>query len=179
MNKPVKTFSGGTKRKLEILRSLIHNPRILFLDEPTTGLDPASRKNLWQYLKEIREKNKTTVFLTTHYLEEAEGADNVVILNYGKIVAQGTPKKIKDSLVKKYVALQTEKPEALRNELQTFNKEFTQEGNTLTVYIQNGGEEVQNLIKRIQSPLIDIDVHLPTLEEAYLEIITPKEASNE
>jgi ABC-2 type transport system ATP-binding protein len=92
---PVKTFSGGMKRKLEILRSLMHNPKVLFLDEPTTGLDPVSRKNLWQYLKDIRKKTKTTIFLTTHYLEEAEGSDYVCILNGGKIVAKGTPTELK------------------------------------------------------------------------------------
>lgn len=93
--KPVKTLSGGMKRKLEIIRSLMHNPKVLFLDEPTTGLDPVSRKNLWQYLKEIRKKTNTTIFLTTHYLEEAEGSDYVVIIDKGKVIAKGTPEEIK------------------------------------------------------------------------------------
>lgn len=93
--RPVKTLSGGMKRKLEIIRSLMHNPKVLFLDEPTTGLDPVSRKNLWQYLKEIRRKTKTTIFLTTHYLEEAEGSDYVCIIDNGKVVAKGTPEEIK------------------------------------------------------------------------------------
>lgn len=95
--KPVKSLSGGMKRKLEIIRSLMHNPKVLFLDEPTTGLDPVSRKNLWQYLKEIREKTTTTIFLTTHYLEEAEGSDYVCIMDNGKIVAHGTPAELKKS----------------------------------------------------------------------------------
>lgn len=96
--KPLKTFSGGMKRKLEIIRSLTHNPKILFLDEPTSGLDPLSRKNLWDYLKNVRKKQKTTIFLTTHYLEEAEDADRVCIINKGKIVSFGTPKEIKRKL---------------------------------------------------------------------------------
>lgn len=95
--KPVKTLSGGMKRKLEIIRSLMHNPKVLFLDEPTTGLDPVSRKNLWQYLKDIRKKTGTTIFLTTHYLEEAEGSDYVCIIDNGKVVAKGTPDEIKKS----------------------------------------------------------------------------------
>jgi ABC-2 type transport system ATP-binding protein len=95
--KPIKTFSGGMKRKLEIVRSLMHKPKVLFLDEPTSGLDPLSRQTLWQYLKEVRKKDKTTVFLTTHYLEEAEDADTVCIINHGKVVALGTPKKLKKS----------------------------------------------------------------------------------
>lgn len=74
--KPIKTFSGGMKRKLEIIRSLIHRPRVLFLDEPTAGLDPASRRNLWAYLSQVRTETETTIFLTTHYLEEAETADS-------------------------------------------------------------------------------------------------------
>ena len=92
---PVKTFSGGMKRKLEIIRSLMHHPKVLFLDEPTSGLDPISRRNLWTYLNEVREKEKTTIFLTTHYLEEAEGADHVAIINKGKIIAHDEPSKIK------------------------------------------------------------------------------------
>lgn len=95
--KPVKTLSGGMKRKLEIIRSLMHEPKVLFLDEPTTGLDPVSRKNLWTYLKEIRRKTKTTIFLTTHYLEEAEGSDYVCIIDNGKVVAKGTPEELKKS----------------------------------------------------------------------------------
>jgi len=95
--KPVNALSGGMKRKLEIIRSLMHKPKVLFLDEPTTGLDPVSRKNLWEYLKDIRKKTGTTIFLTTHYLEEAEGSDYVCIIDNGKVVARGTPEEIKKS----------------------------------------------------------------------------------
>ena len=93
--KPVRTFSGGMKRKLEIVRSLMHRPAVLFLDEPTSGLDPASRRTLWQYLRGVREKSGTTLLLTTHYLEEAEDADAVCIIDKGRIVAQGTPAQLK------------------------------------------------------------------------------------
>jgi len=92
--KPIKSYSGGMKRKLEIVRGLMHNPRVLFLDEPTTGLDPLSRKNVWSYLQDVRKKENTTIFLTTHYLEEAESADNVCIINRGRIVAYGAPHDI-------------------------------------------------------------------------------------
>lgn len=94
---PVRTLSGGMKRKLEIIRSLMHHPKVLFLDEPTTGLDPLSRKNLWEYLRDIRKKTGTTIFLTTHYLEEAEGSDYVAIIDKGRVVAKGTPAEIKKS----------------------------------------------------------------------------------
>lgn len=98
LNKPIKAFSGGMRRKLEIIRSLIHKPQVLFLDEPTTGLDPVSRKSLWAYLQKVRKEEKTTIFLTTHYLEEAEDADNVCIINHGKILKLGTPRQIKGKL---------------------------------------------------------------------------------
>ncbi len=93
--KPVRTLSGGTKRKLEIVRSLMHRPQVLFLDEPTAGLDVVSRRALWQYLRDVRERSGTTLLLTTHYLEEAEDADEVCIIDKGAIVAQGSPAHLK------------------------------------------------------------------------------------
>ena len=93
--KPVRTYSGGMKRKLEIVRSLMHRPAVLFLDEPTAGLDVASRRTLWQYLREVRERSGTTLLLTTHYLEEAEDADAVCIIDKGRIVAEGSPAQLK------------------------------------------------------------------------------------
>jgi len=81
--RPLRTYSGGMRRKLEIVRSLIHQPQVLFLDEPTSGLDPASRRDLWEYLRQMRLDEGTTVFLSTHYLDEAEGADAVTIINHG------------------------------------------------------------------------------------------------
>ena len=95
---PIITFSGGMKRKLEIIRGLMHNPRVLFIDEPTTGLDPASRRNVWEYLQNVRRKESTTIFLTTHYLEEAESADHIAIINKGKLISYGTPEEIKKDL---------------------------------------------------------------------------------
>ncbi len=106
LSKPVKALSGGMKRKLEIIRSLMHKPKVLFLDEPTSGLDPLSRKNLWDYLDMIRKHDQTTIFLTTHYLEEAEGTDTVCILKQGKIVAQGSPTKIKKDFAAKNSSLE-------------------------------------------------------------------------
>jgi ABC-2 type transport system ATP-binding protein len=89
--KPLKTFSGGMKRKLEIIRGLMHNPKVLFLDEPSQGLDAVSRRDLWSYLQNVAKTKKTTIFLTTHYIEEAENADRVCIINHGQIVFLGTP----------------------------------------------------------------------------------------
>ena len=96
-NDAVKKFSGGMKRRLEIARGFLHTPRILFLDEPTLGLDPQSRNQLWSHVKKVNETEKVTVFLTTHYMDEAERvAHRVGVIDHGKLVAQGTPKAIKE-----------------------------------------------------------------------------------
>lgn len=169
LHKPVKTFSGGMKRKLEIIRSLMHNPKVLFLDEPTTGLDPVSRKNLWQYLMQVREREHTTIFLTTHYLEEAEEADEVAIINGGKIVAEGAPDQIKKDLVEEYLLLDADKRDQLLAELNKQNVQTTEVKNGIKVRLN--GHSAQDIIKGIDTKLTTLRVHTPTLEEAYLEII--------
>jgi ABC-2 type transport system ATP-binding protein len=95
LRRPVRTLSGGTRRKLEIVRALLPRPRVLFLDEPTAGLDPQARRSLWAYLGQARADLGTTVFLTTHYLEEAEAADAVCVLAAGRVIASGSPGDIK------------------------------------------------------------------------------------
>lgn len=170
--KPIKTFSGGMKRKLEIIRSLMHRPKVLFLDEPTTGLDPLSRKNLWEYLLQVRKESNTTIFLTTHYLEEAEQSDNVCIINKGKIVVIGSPHKIKQELTKEYLIVNTSQKEKLRAELEKLKLNFYEEKN---FYIQTGTLNFQKVIKSIKTPLSLIQTHNPTLEDAYLKIIEEKD----
>jgi len=107
----VKNFSGGMKRRLEVARGLVHHPKILFLDEPTLGLDPQTRNHIWTYIKGLNQKEQMTVFLTTHYMEEAERvAQRVAIIDHGKIIAQGTPEELKrqtqtDSLEDAFLAL--------------------------------------------------------------------------
>lgn len=117
--KPIKTFSGGMKRKLEIVRGLIHKPEILFLDEPTTGLDPLSRKNLWKYLKEVMRDEGLTILLTTHYLEEAEDSDKICIIDKGKIAKMGTPAEIKRQLTGNY-----KENKELEKELEIINLKY-------------------------------------------------------
>ena len=167
--KPVKSLSGGMKRKLEIIRSLMHTPEILFLDEPTTGLDPLSRKSLWEYLKNIREKENITMFLTTHYLEEAEQSDYVAIINKGKIVSEGTPKQIKEKLIKKYILLNSPNPQTLEKELKDKSINYIKEVD-IKVYFEND-LEASKIIKSLNSEIIKLDIHNPTLEEAYIDII--------
>jgi ABC-2 type transport system ATP-binding protein len=95
LGRPVRALSGGTRRKLEILRALLHQPRVLFLDEPTTGLDPHSRRGLWVYLRQVRAASATTIFLTTHYLAEAEDADAICVIARGQVIERGSPAEIK------------------------------------------------------------------------------------
>ncbi|PIS12473.1 hypothetical protein COT70_00745 [candidate division WWE3 bacterium CG09_land_8_20_14_0_10_47_33] len=92
----VKNYSGGMQRRLEVARGLLHHPRILFMDEPTLGLDPQTRNKIWDYVLDLHKREKITIFLTTHYMDEAEYCDRVAIIDYGKIVAAGTPKQLKE-----------------------------------------------------------------------------------
>jgi ABC-2 type transport system ATP-binding protein len=174
--KPVKTFSGGMKRKLEIIRSLIHRPTVLFLDEPTLGLDPASRRSLWEYLRKVRRESGTTLFLTTHYLEEAEEADTICIINRGKIVSQGTPEQIKSDLIDEYLLLDADDRESLRTELQRLEVPFTERPQ---FKVPVNGIRPQAIIKAIDTPLTVLQVHMPTLEDAYLAIVEKQAATEE
>jgi ABC-2 type transport system ATP-binding protein len=96
--RPIKKLSGGMQRKLEIIRSLIHTPEVLFLDEPTQGLDAVSRRDLWEYINKVRQENGTTIFLTTHYIDEAENVDRVCIINQGKIAACCAPEDLRKTV---------------------------------------------------------------------------------
>jgi ABC-2 type transport system ATP-binding protein len=161
------------KRKLEILRSLIHRPRVLFLDEPTTGLDPQSRRNLWEYLRDVRREEDTTIFLTTHYLEESEEADRVCIVGNGKVVSFGAPDEVKSALVgEEYVVLDAQDREALRRELGGRGIPYEGEG-PVRVYLGEG-RTAQGVIKAIETPLTVVRTHSPTLEDAYLAIVGEK-----
>jgi ABC-2 type transport system ATP-binding protein len=166
--KPIKTFSGGMKRKLEIIRSLIHRPQVLFLDEPTSGLDPSSRRSLWEYLARVRTENQTTIFLTTHYLEEAEQADRICILRQGKVVANGTPTQVKERLIENYVLIDAADRPALRAELAQQGIAFAE---TPLFKIHLNGMSAHQLLKSIDTPLTVVQVHRPTVEDAYLAIL--------
>ncbi len=170
--KPIKTFSGGMKRKLEIIRSLMHKPKVLFLDEPTVGLDPLSRKNLWEYLSEVRAKEKTTIFLTTHYLDEAEDVDRVCIINKGKVVSLGTPEDIKGKLLEHYVYVDAEERLKLRVELEEKKLRFDDSEYPVKVFLD--GRSGQEVVKMIDTELNVLQIHQPTLEEAYLSVVEGK-----
>lgn len=166
--KPVKTLSGGMKRKLEIIRGLMHRPKVLFLDEPTAGLDAASRRSLWAYLREVRAKDETTIFLTTHYLEEAEEADRICILDQGRVVALGTPDQIKAQLVSEWLVLDAADRASLRRELEALGVTFKQEGQ---FKVTLNGHSAQEVIRSLATPLTLLKTHSPSLEDAYLKIV--------
>lgn len=167
--KPVKTFSGGMKRKLEIIRSLIHQPQVLFLDEPTVGLDATSRRNLWEYIRQVRSDRGTTVFLTTHYLEEAEGADTVCIINKGRVVSLGAPDAIKARLTQSYLLLDAHDRPALTAELTQRGVPFTEDGG-IRIDLADG-INAHTLLKSIDTQLKVIKTRTPSLEDAYLAIV--------
>lgn len=171
LHKPVKSLSGGMKRKLEIIRSLIHKPSILFLDEPTTGLDPVSRKSIWNYLDTIRQEQGITIFLTTHYLDEAEGCDNILILKNGRIILEGRPHEIKEQLKEDYLVLETDDQAKLIRELGEKKIPFyLEDDNSFKVDI-DGALEAQQLMQKIKSPLSGFKMYQPSLEEAYINLI--------
>lgn len=169
--KEVKSFSGGMKRKLEIVRSLIHNPKILFLDEPSTGLDPVSRNDLWQYLKEVRDKEKTTIFLTTHYLEEAEESDRVCIINNGKIERLGTVSELKNDLISEEIIINSLDNDKLLEEIK--NKKYNFKVNPINKDIILFENKMSNfkVIKSIETDLNKLEIIKPTLEQAYINLI--------
>ena len=115
IKRTVGKLSGGQRRRIDIARALLHKPKILILDEPTTGLDPQTRKLLWKVISDLRQSENMTVFLTTHYMEEAADADNVVIIDAGKIVAQGTPLELKNKYTTDFITLYTTDEEAVRS----------------------------------------------------------------
>src|SRR6202035_992414 len=108
----VNTFSGGMKRRLEIARVLLHSPSVLFLDEPTVGLDPQTRSSIWSYIRELKAREDITIFLTTHYMDEAEYCDRIAIMDQGKIIVLDTPERLKASVGKDRVQIETDDPQA-------------------------------------------------------------------
>jgi ABC-2 type transport system ATP-binding protein len=169
--KPIKNFSGGMQRKLEIVRSLIHTPKILFLDEPTQGLDAVSRRALWNYINQMRKENGTTVFLTTHYIDEAEDVDKVSIINHGKIIISGTPNEIKRHLIRKELILDAENRGTLEAELKQMGLDPIN-GNHITVSYNSATP--MDILQRLQTPLTILRVNEPTLEDAYINLVEQK-----
>lgn len=166
--KPIKKLSGGMQRKLEIIRSLIHTPDVLFLDEPTQGLDAVSRRGLWDYINTVRNEYGTTVFLTTHYIDEAENADRVCIINHGKIAACQSPDEMKQSLLRQELIIDAVDRNALGAELAGLGLSYKINGQ---VIIPFQGQTAQEIISKLQTPLTILKIHEPSLEDAYVEFL--------
>jgi ABC-2 type transport system ATP-binding protein len=166
--KPIKKMSGGMQRKLEIIRSLIHTPSILFLDEPTTGLDPISRRNLWDYINQVRREHGTTVFLTTHYIDECENVDRVCIVNNGKIAINGSPDEMKQSLLKQELILDTNDRGKLVTELSGMGLSYHVGEHIILPYQDVTAQEI---IAGLKTKLTVLKIQEPTLEDAYIAYI--------
>jgi ABC-2 type transport system ATP-binding protein len=158
------------RRKLEIVRSLMHRPKVLFLDEPSAGLDPPTRRALWEYLTTARHQSGTTIFLTTHYLEEAEQADRVCVIDDGRIVAAGTPAELKAELTREHLVVDAAPSEraALRSELLGLGLRVEGEG---PFRLPVGGARIHAVLRSVATPLLLVRTHAPSLEDAYLEIV--------
>ena len=165
----VETFSGGMKRRLEIARGLLHSPRVLFLDEPTIGLDPQSRASVWEYVRALKESEDITVFLTTHYMDEAENCDRIAIMNQGRIVALDTPDALKAAVGKDRVQITTADDEAAIASLRsTFGIEAGMHSGEVTFAVPDGERFVPRLFAELGVPIRSVSVASPSLDDVFL-----------
>ncbi len=164
----VSEFSGGMARRLEIARALMHVPRVLFLDEPTIGLDPQTRALMWEDVLRLREQANVTVFLTTHYMDEAEYADRIAIIDRGKIVALDTPAALKAEIGADTVDLGTTDDAATIAALEHAGYRVQDVSGGARVFVENGENAVAALIETAGVPVLNVHVHQPTLDDVFL-----------
>ncbi len=177
-NDLVATYSGGMRRRLEVARVLVHTPEILFLDEPTIGLDPQSRRVVWEFLEKFREKDSLTIFLSTHYMEEAESlCDRVAIIDNGKIIVLDSPDKLKSEIPGNDIISLTladpSKIDSLQNTITTapFVHKVKIDGDTLRVYVDNGAHNLPILIdsaKGAGAIVNSVSIHQQSLEDVFI-----------
>jgi ABC-2 type transport system ATP-binding protein len=167
----VKTFSGGMKRRLEIARGLIHRPKVLFLDEPTLGLDPQTRHRLWDFILGLRETEGTTVFLTTHYMDEAEYASRIAVMDHGQLIALDSPGGLKGMVGGDVISLSTVDDQKARAELQARYKiEPRYDNGQLSFEIADGDRFIPALIKELKTEILSISLRPPTLDDVFLKL---------
>ena len=165
----VMTYSGGMKRRLEIARGLLHAPRVLFLDEPTVGLDPQTRASIWEYINELKSREDITIFLTTHYMDEAEHCDRIAIIDHGQIVAIDTPEALKASVGKDRVQIHTADDEAAIAELaREFGIEAAMHEGAVTFSVASGEQFVPRLFGGLSVPIKSVSVSRPTLDDVFM-----------
>jgi ABC-2 type transport system ATP-binding protein len=165
----VATYSGGMKRRLEIARGLLHAPRVLFLDEPTVGLDPQTRSSIWEYINDLKQREDITIFLTTHYMDEAENCDRIAIIDHGKIVAMDTPEKLKASIGKDRVQITTADDQAAIKELEDqFGLDAAMHEGLVTFNVESGEQFVPRLFAELTQPIRSVSVARPSLDDVFM-----------
>jgi ABC-2 type transport system ATP-binding protein len=165
----VRTFSGGMKRRLEIARGLLHSPRVLFLDEPTVGLDPQTRSSIWGYIRELKAREDITIFLTTHYMDEAEYCDRIAIMDRGRIIVLDTPEALKASVGRDRVMISTDDDEAAISALrERFGLEATIAEGLVTISVERGGQFVPRLFAELGVPIRSVSVSRPSLDDVFM-----------
>jgi ABC-2 type transport system ATP-binding protein len=165
----VNTFSGGMKRRLEIARGLLHSPRVLFLDEPTVGLDPQTRSSIWSYIQELKAREDITIFLTTHYMDEAEYCDRIAIMDQGQIIVLDTPERLKASVGKDRVQIVTDDSQAAIEALrERFGIEATVAEGAVTFGVPEGEHFVPRLFAELGLPIRAVSVSRPSLDDVFM-----------
>jgi ABC-2 type transport system ATP-binding protein len=166
---PVLTFSGGMRRRLEIARGLMHSPRVLFLDEPTLGLDPQTRRSLWSYIDVLRDTEEITIFMTTHYMDEAEFCDRIAIMDQGQIVAIDTPEALKAEVGADRVTIETEDDDvAIAVIAEKFGLEARVVEGKVTFSVPSGEQFVPRLFAELGVPIKSVSVARPTLDDVFM-----------
>ncbi len=165
----VMTFSGGMRRRLEIARGFLHSPRVLFLDEPTIGLDPQTRSSIWRYIGGLQQAEEITIFMTTHYMDEAEFCDRIAIMDNGKIVVLDTPDALKAQVGADRVTIHTDDDEAAVAAIAArFEIEATVAEGAVTFYVPSGEEFVPRLFAELGVPIRSVSVSRPTLDDVFM-----------
>jgi ABC-2 type transport system ATP-binding protein len=165
----VLTFSGGMRRRLEIARGFLHSPRVLFLDEPTIGLDPQTRSSIWKYIRDLQRAEEITIFMTTHYMDEAEFCDRIAIMDQGVIVVLDTPDTLKAQVGADRITIHTDDDEAAVAALaQRFGIEAQVAEGAVTFYVASGEQFVPRLFAELGVPIRSVSVSRPTLDDVFM-----------
>lgn len=168
-HKQYKTCSGGQRRRADIARALINSPSLLFLDEPTTGLDPQTRKRVWDVIKKLNRELETTIFLTTHYMEEAEKADRVAIIDHGKLVACDTPSQLKSKYTHSIVKIEVDDEISVLAELKNLNYKYSVRNNLFHI-ISNSAEDSLHILDLLKPNIKSFEVIKGNMDDVFLQI---------
>ncbi|MBI4057269.1 MAG: ABC transporter ATP-binding protein [Elusimicrobia bacterium] len=162
-------LSGGLQRRAELAKGLLHHPQLLLLDEPSTGLDPGARKDVWNYLKELKKEKGTTILLTTHWMEEAERCDHLAIMNEGTLVAEGTPKTLKNDIGGDVISIETDDPELLAQKIrEKFGGDPRVVDGTLRIERPQGHQFIPQLVEAFPGLICSTTLGKPTLEDVFI-----------